>query len=374
MAQTLVRGFLRRVLVALGLSICLPAAVPAWSAAQAQVATIADSVVTSTRPLSQTDLAQIEALIRESVPLLTGDDPEAAGNARNRLLAPLEKDGVGVPFRLAYSNALCPLIEPLAGNDDEVVAINALRILGELATDRATNTVEPGLNHTAVGVRYTAVYSVGRTFEAIAGESPAVAPQRAHALIDRIAELLRNESDPWILDAAARALIAAGAIDKENFEDVRAHAYNQLSTACSDRVRSLPMEEDGVDRLYFMLRAAVAVRDAFNDTSRSLSTEAATAGAALGGDALTFAILRIQRGDIGADERSLLNSLAKTSQANIFFAAGVVNPTANLPTPQTLPDPREPRNDADFVRRAVAEIDRLYTAPFSFPARRFERP
>ncbi len=375
MGHTLVRGLPRRLLVALGLSICVPAALPSWGGAFAQSVTIPDSVIVSSSPLGPNEQDLIVRFVRENVADLTGDDPEAAGLARNRLLAPLEKDAIGVPFRLAYSNALCLQVEPLAGDERELVSINALRLLGEVATDRATNSLEPALDHIGTGVRYTAVYSIGRTFDAVATESPAVAPARVRALIDRLAELIRNEPEPWILDRAVRTMISAGAIDRENFDGVRGHAFAQLAAAVSDRVRSLPLEEGGAERLYFLLRASVAIRDAFNDTSRVLPVDAASAGAALGGDALTFAAARIQRGDVAEDERALLNSLAKTSQANVFFSAGAIAPTAPpLPTPEPLPDLTEQRNDDLFVRRAVAEIDRLYSSPFSFPARRFDRP
>jgi len=363
----------RRLLVALGLSICLYAG-PAWSPALAQVASVPDAVITSTSSLTQPQIAQIEEVVRAGVADLTNDDPELVGAARTRLLAPLEKAGIGVPFRLAYSNLLCPQLERLATGGDELTAMNALRLLGELATDRSTNSVEPALDHAGSDVRYTAVYSVGRTFEAVASESPAVAPSRVRALIDRLAERIRNEPEPWILDVAVRAMITAGLIDKDNFEDVRAHAYQQLAAAAADRVRTLPLEESGTDRLIFMLRASVAIRDAIND-ARSLSTDAARSGAAFGGDVLTFAAARVQRGEVVPEERELLNSLARTSQANTYFAAGVIDTRASLPTPAPIPPlAQDGGNDDAFVRAAVQEVDRLYQPPFNFERGRFNRP
>lgn len=363
----------RRLLVALGLSICVHAGA-LCSPASAQVASIPDAVVTSTTSLTQPQVTQIEQVVREGVADLTSGDPDRVSAARARLLAPLEVAGIGVPFRLAYSNLLCPQLERLVTGDDQQTAMNALRILGELATDRSTNSVEPALDHAGSDVRYTAVYSVGRVFEGVAAESPAVAPTRVRALIDRLAELIRNEPEPWILDVAVRAMITAGSIDKDNFEDVRAHAYQQLAAACSDRVRSLPLEESGTDRLYFMLRASVAIRDAIND-ARSLSPEAAQSGAAFGGDVLTFAAARVQRGELAAGERELLNSLARTSQANNYFAAGVIDPRQPLPTPAPIPPLNaDGGNDDAYVRAAVSEVDRLYQAPFRFDRGRFNRP
>lgn len=363
----------RRLLVALGLSICVYA-----GQAAAQVASVPDAVITSATSLSPAQIAQVQQVVDQDLAELISDNPETASAARNRILAPLEKPGIGVPFRLAYSNQLCPQLERLAVGENEVVAMNALRILGELATDRSTNTIEPAIDHAGSDVRYTAVYSVGRVFDAVATESPAVAPARVRALIDRLAELIRNETEPTILDVAVRAMITAGSIDKDNFQDIRAHAYTQLSQAASDRVRTLPMEEDGVDRLTFMLRASVAIRDAIND-ARSLSPEAAKAGSAFGGDVLTFAAARVQRGDISAEERELLNALSRNSQANNYFAASVVDAGVTLATPTQLPDLTPDggdvaRNDDAFLRAAVEEVDRLYVRPFNFERGRFNRP
>lgn len=381
MAQTLVRGLPRRLLVALGLSVCLSASVSGWSSASAQTVVIPDAVITSSVPLNRDQTAQIAQLVAESVPDLSSDDPELVGQARNRLLAPLEKAGIGVPFRLAYSNALTPELEPLARDERELTAVNALRILGEIATDRATLAVETAVDHPGVGIRYTAVYGLARTFDAVATESPAVAPPRIEQLISRLAELVRNEPDPWILDVAVRALVAAGSIDKENYENIRAMAYASLCEAASTRVRTLPMEEDGVDRLFFILRAGVAARDALTD-QRSLPAAAASNAAALGGDTLAFAAARIQRGNIAEEERTLLTSMSLASQAMVFFAGTSISGSTPPRTPEALPDLRNRdmddravrTRDQEFIRRAVAEIDRLYSSPFSFAARRFNRP
>ena len=51
------------------------------------------------------------------------------------------------------------------------------------------------MEHPSDQIRYTAVYAVGRIGEAVATESPAIAPQRIDALIAKTAELIRNEED-----------------------------------------------------------------------------------------------------------------------------------------------------------------------------------
>lgn len=331
-------------------------------------------MITSATPLNREQTSQISTYIAAHIADLRSDEPERISTARSRLLAPLERRGIGVPFRLAYSNALCPELEPLASAEPEIVAVNALRLLGEVATDRATNSLQTALDHPSPGIRYTGVYGLIRMYEAITAESPAVAPERCQALIGRLGEMIRNDPDPWILDACVRALIAAGAIDKPNFEALRAAAYTELASSVADRVRLLPMEEDGVDRLYFILRSTVATRDALSDR-RSLSSGAARAVADLGGNVLAFAAARIDRGRLPDDERRLLVSLVSSSQATVFFAAGAIMPDRPTPpVPPALGDLVRERRDADFLRMSRDEIRKLYTDPYSFPAGRFDRP
>lgn len=388
------RPALRRGAVALGLALAL------WcgSPAVAQSVTIPPATITATTPVSQTDQNTIRQYVAQWSPGLSSEDPSEIATSRTRLLAPLETDGIGVPFRLAYGNEVSAAVEPLLRENDELIVINALRILGEVATDRSVNSIEtilaanpaanPGGNganpsadvRTLPGVRYTAIYALVRTFEAVAGESPAVSPERIRAMIDRLGQIVRTDEDPWILDVGVRALLAAGTIEKQNFESIRAAAYTQVGDAVSERVRSLDDTVPGEDRLYFAVRAAVAMRDALTDR-RSLPAAAAKAGAAMSGDMMAFAQARIEAGvDHPTEERRLLAQIVTASQASMFFAARAINPASNPPTPPSLgplinpSDPNQRPQDAEFRRQAPTEVRKLETSPFDFPSGRFARP
>jgi hypothetical protein len=373
----MVRGLPRRLLAALGLSLCVLSAVP--GVASAQQAQIDQATMTSITSLNSSQTAQIEAYVREPLADLASEDPELVGQARNRLIDPLETRDIGVPFRLAYSNALCPELERLATSENELTAINALRVLAEIATDRSSLAVEGAVDNPGVGVRYTAVYALGRIFDTVAREAPAVAPQRVSAMMDKAGETIRNEEDHWVLDAAVRALVAAGSIDKDNFRDTRDRAYQTLADAVAGRIHTFATDEGGPERVQFMLRAAVALRDALTDT-RALSRPAATAAAAMGGETLAYLAERVQvGGDLAPEEREVLQSISRTTQAAIHFAgtaAGASNP-APTPLPDLRGTPTDPgANDDAFIRAVVAEITRLEDTGNRFGFRRgqFTRP
>ncbi|MCA9287890.1 MAG: HEAT repeat domain-containing protein [Phycisphaerales bacterium] len=338
------------------------------SAALAQTATIPANIITKTAQLTPDEVRTVNEYAEQAARNLSSTDPDAIRTARERILSPFSTRGMGVPFRLAYSNAVCPVAERLTTNDDELIAVNALRVLGEVGTDRSLNAIERSLDHPAVAVRYTAAYALLRTFEALSKETPAVSPDKVQSLLTRLGEMIRNEEDPWILDVSVRALIAASKINRQNFEAIPAAAIQQLAEATGNRVRTIPAYEENLDRLTFMLRATVACRDALTDTGRPLPAGAARAAAGLSGDVLAFAVARVESGVESQEERDLLRSLVRSAQASMFFAATAINPSGT----QTPPEQIDPTS-RNFVEQANREIQKLHAVPYSFPRGRFDR-
>ena len=338
------------------------------SAAFAQTTTIPASIITKTAQLTPDEVRTVNQYAEQAAQNLSSDDPSAIGTARERVLSPLSTRGIGVPFRLAYSNAVCPVAEPLTSNDDELIAVNALRVLGEVGTDRSLNALERSLDHPAVAVRYTAAYGLLRTFEALSKETPAVSPERVQSLLARLGEMIRNEEDPWILDVSVRALIAASKIERQNFEAIPAAAILQMAEATGNRVRTIPAYEENLDRLTFMLRATVACRDALTNTGRPLPAPAARAAAGLSGHTLAFTVARVESGVENQEELDLLRSLVRSAQASMFFAATAIDPGGTQNPPRNI-DPSEP----NFVEQANREIEKLYAPPYSTPRGRFDR-
>ncbi|MBC7773687.1 MAG: hypothetical protein H7210_14435 [Pyrinomonadaceae bacterium] len=216
--------------------------------------------------------------------------------ARNALLEPLQNQAVSVSFRLNYAQLLVPVLRPLIASEKEIVAINALRITGELATTTSLDLLSDGLNDKRPGVRFAAVAGYEATFTALERTSPAIAqPSQATASITNLKNKLSKEEDASVLDAFALALQAASKVPSRKLDGVRGAAITTLSEAMSAKAQTAT---DGKYDAAFR-RSANAARNALTATDEpTLPRAALIAATGLGGDLLAGVSRRIKSGEL----------------------------------------------------------------------------
>lgn len=242
--------------------------------------------------------AQIKDFIAKHKDGLTSAEIPVFQRARAAILDPLNKDSVSVSFRSAYTDELLPVLQPLTGDSRDLVAVNSLRIAGELATTKATGLLEAATKSPKVVVRYEAVAGIGRTFDAISRTAPAIDVNTARGLVKTLGPMLRAETDPQVFDAIVRALMSAGAIDKPEWGSIREDAMLQLAPAVSERFQKLGNKAAEEGLMKALIRAAAAGRDALVNQGvgggKALGPDAAKAIGAMGGDAIAYVYRLIQ--------------------------------------------------------------------------------
>lgn len=322
--------------------------------------------------------------------------PEAATliPARTALLEPLRASDVGVSFRSAYSEELEKVLAPLIGHDSDLVAVNALRLAGELSTRQGAALLERSLASKKVTVRYAAVAGIGRTFENLARTAPAMNVDTARDLARKLTPVLRGETESHVFDAAVRAVIAAGALDREGWGSLRDDAIGILAPAVSDRLqKQMPIEPDPA-MLQAFIRACSAARDTLAISGgRPLGAESQKLAAGMGGDALAYLQRLIKAKlfpnilpeDVETDQeakrlaRTTIADFAAVAYACVAFAndglGGPDLPAGARNLSELLRSARA-QDDARFlegVRDLVGPEGTLTRPPYSFPRERFAR-
>ena len=122
-------------------------------------AVTASAQIAPIRPGAVTD-AQVKAFVGDRLGALGSGEPLAVRQARIDLLAPLRAPEIDSAFRLQYSGALQQGgLTGLASDDDVLVAINAIVIAGELATQLSASILDRALGDDRPAVRSEAARS-----------------------------------------------------------------------------------------------------------------------------------------------------------------------------------------------------------------------
>lgn len=352
------------------------------STARAQSDLPADLVVKPTS-LTADERATVRGLVDQAIPLLTSDNAAGIKRARAALRKPLVNPSVSVSFRLAYSEALAPALEQVLRSDDTVARVNALRIAGEVATERAAQLAVRSLDDPDPTVRYTAAYALGLTFTAIQNTTPAMTQDQATRLIRALGARLAVETDAFVLDRIIRSLGAAARIRRERMDQLRPQAIDEICEQVGLRMRQ-PVEpasaRDLTPLIQMYLRAAEVVQQEFIAGER-LPTATMVKAGGFGGDCLAFVArtLNDQRpgnpqDDQDADrQHKLLVALAITGEAVTFFARSQLDPEhahANYRIAEALST-----GDAGAYQRDLAKLigpgGDLTRPPFGFDPDRF---
>ena len=141
---------------------------------------------------------------------LASNDPQQIRRDRAALLSPLADEQATPAFRIRYSEALAPIIKPLAENASDIVAINALVLAGDLATAAGAEILTKAAGSTKPAIRYQAVYGLRRTFEALGTMlSPTMRTDQIEDLVKLIGRRLSEETDALVIDGLVLASVEA---------------------------------------------------------------------------------------------------------------------------------------------------------------------
>ena len=319
---------------------------------------------------AQVDSTAIKACVDANSPGLKGDY-DAIRMARQQILTPLRASNVSVFFRLSYSDALRPVITPLVKDANDDIAINALRIAGELGTIDGANLCVMALEDKRPGVRMMAASGLARTFSVL-WTTPTIQPGPFSGIESKLAVALAKEKDPEVLDGFAMAYEAAMQIPANVVADAQNTALKSGSTGFGKILRQKDLDPAAVPAL---LRASKSVLDTLTQAGVGAKPEDATLREAggLGGDVLTYVLRRLRNGAaaIGEEERQQLAVLVGQAQNVVSRSQTLLNGSGKT---YRLDELVRTGNDQQYFRDVMnvigAEGD-LVKPPFALPKERF---
>lgn len=328
---------------------------------------IAPEIVRSSADLTALQRDAVKAFVSCATPGLSAPEPFKIVQARQMLLEPLHDPQASVPFRLELSKQLEAILAGLAGDARDIVAINALLVAGELATDQGLTIAEKQLANPDPAVRYESVHSISLSFEAVSRTAPALRAERLDRALSALGRQLQAEQDRHVIDALARALGTGVGVAAPGLESVRARAASELSIRCGARLKALAGKPLDPALLETALTAGTTVRNALAGQAGAnrLPEQAITDACGLAGDMLA-SIARlltdkneplpsIAGGDLNEEAAAKVQARVLPSQVanvaeTILSIAGIKSPVLDNPT----------RRLSDLLKTAKAQDDAAF--------------
>lgn len=348
-------------------------------------------------PAAQPSAQDVEALVGQ----LASGEPEMIRAARRRLLEPLDRTDLSARERIAYGDVVVPALARLMASESrELVLANALRVAGSLGTESGVGLIRPFLSDERTAVRFAAAYGVTQTFEALKGSSPALPVEAVMRLVDDVAASADAESDPLVLDAMVRALIAASELPGVGaYARVRNHALGVLADVGGRRARALGGEHNDPRHLLPLQRVGQALRNALVDhANRPIDEATARRAAGYAGDVLSMLLEQVRRGRLpevratddeatrarAREQRRPYEALAALAEAIIDLAGEevfrravldhVVDEGGRTPAQNLLRGTSAGDREFSFgVLRIIGDAGVLTDQPFQFADDRFIR-
>lgn len=293
--------------------------------AAAQPADLPPQVVTQAK-LSDEDLKQLTAFIERYKAQLANDkDRNAVKVARVRLIEPLMNPQASVDFRIRYSEALSPVLEPLVKSTSDFIASNAVQILGELATPRAVERITAVLADKRPSVRYSASYAIQRVFENLLRSNPGLTSEQTRTLVDTVTTRLTSEDDANVAQGLVMALEAASEIPASQVRDVRAYSVTSAAKGVAARAKAMDGKQ-AIDPRWRQViwRTARLTRTALTQAPPNeprLTDDALKASGGLAGHTIALALRRVKNGLPAGEERDILAQSVALAEATYFFAS-----------------------------------------------------
>ncbi len=357
---------LRSALLALGL--CLAA--PAFTLAQTLPAGVAQK-----SELSSTDTTQLGQWLGVHVPKLSSDDPREIKIARDAILLPLRiglatgGGGVSVSFRVAMQKELARSLPALAEDKRELVAVNALRIMGEIGHASLAPTLSGSLKDPRPGVCYAGLYSIRAMFDA-GKTAPAITGATVSQLLGDLKALGRTTTDPRVLDGIILALDAAAAIPESAISNARDDSMETLAAIVQAQSKLIGASDKPDEMTAGMLRAATMAQSALTTrVGQVLPAKLYRELVGISGDLIALTA-RLKARSLGDPES--MATLLRSAESLLFLAADGLN----IKVEQLKLADKLAANDTAAFDRGVGSLigpgGRLTTEPFNFSTDRFK--
>jgi hypothetical protein len=341
--------------------------------------------------IGETEKKTIEDFVALHIKDLASGEAEKVRKGKNALVNPLLERVVSVPFRLEYSRVLLAAdLANLCKDKNDTVAINALRLAGEVAENGTVALVEEGFKDTRSAIRYAAVFAAGRSFEQVmpAGRAVAVTSGRLEQLVRSTAAVMnKDKEEALVVDGASRALLAAARVDFAKYEGVGKSAMVEVAKGLSTRLAKAGPDDTTI------VEAGQRAATQFTETlggakGAQIDKDARKEAATLGGELAawvvrqlnTAKIPQIAKGD-EAEEATKKRKEREPFKTTLAAAENVVLSAlkasgANPPMARLVPafDQGDRGGDANVVVQTKDWLirDVLAKAPFEVAADRFK--
>lgn len=355
----------------------------AAGAAWGQVNTLDPALVRSPT-LTGEAAGRVDAYAAALLSDLGGDDADRAERAKDSLVGALGDPLVSVAFRQAMSERVVPLMaERFAASEASVeVRLTALRLAGELATDRSVALIRGAMDDPAEEIRYFAVFACELVFNELRTAQPAVSDARAADLVDALAARLGQATDPRHADVAGRALAEAVSVPREAIAGLSDRALRALVIGFASRVRAAPgdtpapMSDAEWRELLGVVRAAEVAQTEVAVPRSDLPAETSREIVGFGADIVAFVLDRVEGGEIDAADLPRLVLLTRVAEAMIEYGAQRMNDAGSpveAPRVGELAALLEGGKVREFRTEGLSLVSRFESAPWSFGAERFGR-
>ncbi len=349
----------------LALALCLGA--PALSLGQAFPQGAAQKT-----ELSATDKTQIAQWLAVHTPRLSAEDPREIKAAREAILNPLRSGQTGtisVNFRKEMQENLAVTLSTLADDKREIVAVNALRIAGEIGHATLVPTLTKGLKDKRVGVQYAALYGYRSTFDA-AKAAPAITSTNIGQMLIELRNIGSTTTDPRVLDGVILAIESCAAITETGVAGARDLAITELSKIVQAQCRLIGASDKPDEMLLGMLRAATVAQGTL--TARAVVNLPPGVYLDLVGVSGDLVALTAHLKSRAVGDDTTKETLLRAAESLLFLAASGMNAKVDQ---FKLADKLSAGDTAGFTNGVASLIGtngRLTIAPFNFTVERFK--
>ncbi|CAG0991191.1 hypothetical protein PHYC_02307 [Phycisphaerales bacterium] len=325
--------------------------------------------------------AEISRCVRENAADLTSADAAKRRASRLALLRPLENSGASANFRFAYARALISTLESALQSTDDRVAVNALVVAGDVATDSTTSLLIASLKSDRPALRYDAAYGLRRTFEAMVRSAPAVNPDNIGIAINALRDRTAVESDGQVLKACVAALLAATDVPSNHAPTARADATAALCVGLGTHVKGASGKAAEPAVLDAYLKGVDGVRIVLARPGIAITATEAKAACELSGRCAAYGVRILRSKGLAAGESEsrevLSNTIAASEtllgQAALSLSAGVLRlPRRDLG--DKFSRAVDVNSEVVFINEASAVVGSeglLSKPPFDFPKGHF---
>lgn len=319
--------------------------------------------------LTEEDKQVIDKFVAQRLPDLSSSDPAAMKKSRDELIRPFRSPLVSVAFRQLFSDKVKEELKKNA-NAKDLIAVNALRIAGDVATSDSSTLLEQKLKDTSEVIRYAAVKGLERTMEAIATRNAAIPPNRVETLVAELGDVILDpKSTPDVMDAGVRALRQAMDVNRPGFS-VRPLAIRTLTEA----VGKLCLRNDAPVKV--LLRADQFVREILtvNNPALELKGDSVIQAATMSGQLLSWAYCQIKNGQLpvgNPEARQEAGQVVRVAESSILLAGGKLGKAIS---PQKLGDDFDKattESDRTFFQNLLKVVNPLNEPPFNIKAETF---